>query len=188
MKRNRAPAWGLTVALAWFAGVAAAGEVRVDYDPTVDFSRYATIGWVEGTPAEDPLLERKIHTAIERELVPDGFKETREDPFEERHEEPDLLLTTHSSLEGERSIDIAAFEYWSSHGGWKRPLMVAEGSSDLVAGMVIVDILDGESRRLIWRGVATGVVAKKVEKRDEKLDRALAEMFRGFPPKYKPHR
>ena len=44
-------------------------DVKVDYDPTVDFSLFKTISWREGTPAEDPEVENRIHAAIERELV-----------------------------------------------------------------------------------------------------------------------
>ncbi len=169
---------GTLAALMLAVGAAGAVEVDIDFDPTVDFSRFSSIGWLEGTPAADPLLERKIHAAIERELVPNGFREVREDP--------DLLLVTHASLDSESEIDASAFEYWTEYRGWKRPLAVSEAAYSAQMGVLIVDILDGVDRRLIWRGLATGNVAKKQDKRDEKLDKTMAKMFKGFPPRYRP--
>ena len=168
----------LLLAAGGLAGAAGAVEVRVDYDPTVDLSAYVSYGWLEGTPAQDPVLERTVRARIERELVPNGFKEVRENP--------DLLLLTHTSLDAGRSIDIEAFEYWTDYRGWKRPLAVSEESYETLMGMLIVDMLDGQTGELVWRGVATGAVAKKIEKRGEKLDQVMAKMFRGFPPKYRP--
>ena len=78
------------------------------------------------------MIERKVHAAIERELIPNGFKEVRE--------EPDLLLITHAAIDNERTIEIAAFEYWTLYQGWKRPLLVAEESYEAFKGMLIVTV------------------------------------------------
>lgn len=152
-------------------------DVKVDFDPTVDFSTYETISWMEGTAAEDPEVENRIHAAIERELVPLGVREVREDP--------DLLIVTHASLDAEKLIEVAEHEYWVSYKGWKKPIAVSEASWTTPVGMLIVDIVDASDNQLIWRGVATGNVAKTSEKRDRKLDKTMAQLFRGFPPKYR---
>jgi len=153
-------------------------EVHIDFDPAVDFSRFKTIGWLEGTPAEDEELERKIHASIERELVPLGIKEVREDP--------DLLIVTHASMDVEKEIDVTKFDYWPEYQGWKRPMAVSEETWDSTMGVLVVDLLDAESQKLVWRGIATGNVAKKPERRGEKLDATMTKMFKGFPPRFKP--
>lgn len=159
------------------ATVATGVEVKVDFDPTVDFSQFKTIGWLAGTPAEDEELERKIHAAIERELIPLGIREVREDP--------DLLIATHASMDMEKVIDVTKFDYWIEYQGWKRPMAVAEETWDSTMGVLVVDLLDAASKELIWRGVATGNVAKNPEKRGRKLDVTMAKMFKSFPPKFK---
>lgn len=159
-------------------GRAGAVEVHVDFDPAVDFSRFETIGWLEGTPAEDEELERKIHASIERELIPLGIREVRENP--------DLLIVTHASMDIEKKIDVTRFDYWLEYKGWKRPMAVSEDTWDSTMGVLVVDLLDAGRETLIWRGIATGNVAKKPERRGEKLDATMAKMFRGFPPKFKP--
>jgi hypothetical protein len=152
-------------------------EVKIDYDPTVDFARFRTIAWGEGTPADDPELEQRIHAAIERELIPLGIREVREDS--------DLLIITHASIDGGKTIDVTLFEYWPRYEGWKRPLAVADEAWDSPLGALVVDILEASTRRLLWRGVATGNVAKTSERRWEKLDRTMAGLFKGFPPRYR---
>lgn len=155
-------------------------EVHVDFDPAVDFSRYKTVGWLAGTPADDEELERKIHASIERELIPLGLQEVREDP--------DLLIVTHASMDRGKEIDVTQFDYWLDYQGWKRAMAVSQETWDATMGVLIVDLLDAESEKLVWRGIATGNVAKKPEKRGEKLDATMAKMFKDFPPKYKsPH-
>ena len=151
--------------------------MHIDFDPTVDFARFKSIGWLEGTPAEDEELERKIHASIERELVPLGIREVRESP--------DLLIVTHASMDRSKEIDVTKFGYWLEYQGWKRPMAVSEESWSSHMGVLVVDLLDAVSGRLIWRGIATGNVAKKPERRGEKLDATMTKMFKGFPPKYK---
>ncbi len=160
------------------ASVARGVEVKVDFDPTVDFSVYRTIGWMEGTAAEDPEVENRIHAAIERELIPLGLTEVRENP--------DLLIVTHASLEAEKLVEISQHPYWVEYKGWKKPLAVSEESWDAQTGMLIVDIVDAASRRLVWRGIATGNTGKTSEQRDRRLDKTMAQLFRGFPPRFKP--
>lgn len=156
-------------------GAAIAVEVKIDFDPAVDFSRFKTIGWLDGTPAEDPMVEKRIRVAVERELIAHGFKEAREDP--------DLLIVTHASVDKDKQIAITEHEYWSDYRGWKRPLATSDKVWESPMGALIIDILDASSRGLIWRGVATGNVAKTTEKRDEKINRTMAKLFRKFPPK-----
>jgi len=157
------------------ANPASGVEVSVDFDPAVDFSKFRTIGWLEGTAAEDEELERKIHASIERELVPLGLKEVRE--------EPDLLIVTHAAMDLEKKIDVSQFDYWLEYQGWKRPMAVSQETWGANMGLLIVDLLDASTQKLIWRGIATGNVAKKPEKRGEKLDATMAKLFKRFPPK-----
>ena len=155
-------------------------EVNVDFDPSVDFSRFKTIGWQEGTPAEDEELERRIHAAIERELIPLGIREVRE--------EPDLLIVTHAAMDVSRAIEVSQFDYWLEYQGWNKPMGVSEEIWEAGMGVLVIDLLDASSGRLIWRGIATGNVAKDPEKRGKKLDATMAKLFKGFPPRFKPEK
>ena len=175
-KSTHSVLWILVLGLV-SATMAGGVEVRVDFDPAVDFSGFETFGGLVGTPAEDELLERRIHAAIERELVPRGFKEVRDDP--------DLLIVTHAAMDVEKVIDITQFDYWREYQGWKKPMAVSEETWGANMGVLVVDLLEATEQRVIWRAVATGNVAKKPERRGEKLDTTMTKMFKGFPPKFK---
>ena len=152
-------------------------EVRVDFDSSVNFSAFSTFSFMDGTLAEDLEVEARIHAAIERELIPLGLREVREDP--------DLYIVTHASLEPEKWIETVDYDYWVGYEGFKKPIEAAVETWGGEAGMLLVDILEASSQRLIWRGLATGNVAKTSEKRDRKLDKTMAQLFGDFPPKYK---
>ncbi len=50
---------------------------------------------------------------------------------------------------------------------------------------VIVEMLDLESAEVFWRAVGTGALPKKEKKLEYKINKAVAKMFKKFPPKSK---
>ena len=53
-------------------------------------------------------------------------------------------------------------------------------------GNLTVDIFDGQSKQLIFRGRASQVISgNKPEKNEHKLDDAVDKMFKKFPPNEK---
>jgi hypothetical protein len=49
--------------------------------------------------------------------------------------------------------------------------------------VLVIDILDGTTNALIWRGFASENVSSKEEKSIDKLDKAAVKLFKDFPPK-----
>jgi hypothetical protein len=45
-----------------------------------------------------------------------------------------------------------------------------------------VDIFDGRTQKLVWRGSGTEALSGKPEKNEKKLEKTLEEMFKHFPP------
>ena len=56
---------------------------------------------------------------------------------------------------------------------------------EIPMGTILVDILDAESRELIWRGTATAAISTKAEKNEKKLNKLVGKMFKKFPPEPK---
>jgi hypothetical protein len=46
----------------------------------------------------------------------------------------------------------------------------------------MVDAFDGNSKQLVWRGIATDTLAGNPEKNEKKFRKNVAEMFKEFPP------
>jgi hypothetical protein len=51
-----------------------------------------------------------------------------------------------------------------------------------VEGTVVVDVLDGSHRRLVWRGIAEGVFTKP-DPSDERVAEVVARLMESFPPR-----
>jgi hypothetical protein len=60
-------------------------------------------------------------------------------------------------------------------------------TSDVVAttkGVLMVDLIDGESERPVWRGLASEVMGDpSPEKLHKKIDKITKKMFKDFPPR-----
>ena len=154
----------------------AAAKVTVDFDKTVDFSKYKTYAWRPGTPAKDPLMQKRIQRAVEAELAAKGLTKT-EGPA-------DLYVVTQASSKNEKQIDVNSLGYagyrWHGWGAWG-PTTV--NMYEIPVGTLIVDLLVEKSNELVWRGVATETLSDNPQKVAKRTDKVVAKMFKKFPPK-----
>ncbi len=155
--------------------------VTVDYDKAIDFTKYKTYAWKEGTPAANPLNEDRVHKAVTAALAQDGLKEATEG-------EPDCYVYTHVSGKSAQSVSIDHFGYggyygWSGWGGGWGTTSV--NVSNYVEGTLIVDVVDAGTKQLAWRGLATKALFPdtKPEKLEQIINKAVTQMFAKFPPK-----
>lgn len=54
---------------------------------------------------------------------------------------------------------------------------------EVPVGTLTVDLFDGHTKKLIWRGTSTKTLSGNPEKNTKKLDDQVADMFKRFPPK-----
>jgi hypothetical protein len=153
-----------------------AAKVTVDFNKTVDFSTYKTYAWRPGTPAKDPLMQKRIQKAVEAELAAKGLTKT-EGPA-------DLYVVTQASSKNEKQIDVNSLGYagyrWHGWGAWG-PTTV--NMYEIPVGTLIVDLLVGKSNELVWRGVATETLSDNPQKIAKRINKVVAKMFKKFPPK-----
>ena len=50
-------------------------------------------------------------------------------------------------------------------------------------GSLVVDIFDGQSKSLIFRGISSNDVSKSADKNTHNIDKDIDKMFDHFPPK-----
>jgi hypothetical protein len=53
---------------------------------------------------------------------------------------------------------------------------------DYKDGTLVVDLYDGKTKQLIWRGSAEDMLSDKAENNEKNLDKGVARMFKSFPP------
>ena len=181
MKSETRIVWALVAALAFVpAALLARAKVSVDYDRKADFSRIQTYAWKAGTPADNRLMEQRIHKAIDDQLQAKGLKQV--------DAAPDIYVVTHVSTSNNPQIDVQGFGYggWYGWDGW---VVWGPATSvqlrDVLTGTLIVDILGGETKLLIWRGVASGTLGQlpDPDRIAKKVLTVTDKMFREFPPR-----
>ena len=101
----------ILVSIVTLLGQPAAADVEIEYDEAFKFSWLRRFAWTEGAPAEDPLLQKRIEAAIQRELIVKGLRKDAEDP--------DFLIAIH--FEGDTVVvDMVDFEtgdiFWKATG------------------------------------------------------------------------
>ncbi len=69
-------------------------------------------------------------------------------------------------------------------GSWRGHGASTVHVQEIKVGTLIVDMLDGDSTRLIWRALATQTLPTnpKPEKIEKKINKVVGKMFRKFPP------
>ncbi|MEJ2719699.1 MAG: DUF4136 domain-containing protein [bacterium] len=162
-------------------------SVNFDYDQQADFASYKTFAWMQepsmvvggGQSAErvKTLLDKRVHTAVDAQLEAKGLEMVDPDKAE-------LFVAYHASVENKLSVTDWGYSYPGYWGGWYgggRDIDVTEYKE----GTLIVDLVDAASKQLVWRGIATGVLATNPtpEQMDKNLNTVVTKMFKDYPPK-----
>jgi len=160
------------------AVAAAVAGVNVSFNQKVDFSRFKTYAWKKGTEAPNLLTEKRIHTAVEEQLNARGLTRVEESP--------DIYVITHTAGSSSARLDVNGFGYAGY--GWTGQQYFVPGmvtARENFRGTMIVDLLDGSGKELIWRGSAEENLGidSNPEKVGKKVFKLVKEMFKDFPPR-----
>jgi Domain of unknown function (DUF4136) len=68
---------------------------------------------------------------------------------------------------------------WRGFGGFGESTTTEQ---DYQEGTLVIDLYDGKTKQLIWRGSTESVLSDKAEKNEKNLDKGVAKMFKDFPP------
>jgi hypothetical protein len=165
----------VSTGISLLATVAMAVSVIVDWDRQADFSGFRTYAWAKGT--EGPVfLQTRVVEAVEAELQARGYERVESGA--------DIYVVTHAVMDEQALIDVGevgAAALFSGGGMGTRSV----NTSELDVGILVVDIFDADSKELVWRGQASATVTNDKEKRDKRIGKAVAKMFKKFPPKPK---
>ena len=160
------------------AGCAGRMVIEVDQDPAVAFDAYRTYEWAPRLRAiQDvrvtPALRRQIRDDVDRNLTDRGYLRVDSDA--------DFTVSFQVTIEGQtivQTLDGYVGSIWTED-------LARPGTSlrRYEEGTLIIDALDGESERLIWRGSATAEVRQRVgvEDRSERVAEAVRKVLERFP-------
>ena len=156
------------------SGFLAAQDIRTNYMPGTDFSKYKTYKWVSIPGAEQPnqILDQQIRQAVDLQLSSKGLTKTENDSA-------DLYVAY--------QVSIAQQQQWNAYGmgGWRFGGMASATSSTIQIGTLALDFYDPAPKQLIWQGQATKTLnpSKDPQKNQERLNKAVGKLLKNFPPR-----
>ena len=155
-------------------GIAQAQDVKYNYVPGTDFSKYKTYKWVDvpGAQKPDQIVDGQIKAAVDSELAKKGLTKTDADTS-------DLYVTY--------QVAISQQQQWNAMGGgvgWRFGGMATATSSSINIGTLVVDFYDVADKKQIWRGDATKTLnpSKDPKKNQKNLNNAVAKLLKNYPP------
>jgi Domain of unknown function (DUF4136) len=154
------------------AGTLAAQDVRYNFMPRTDFSKYRTYKWVNiGRAHPDQITDAEIKQSVDSQLASKGLIKTDSD-------KTDLYIGYQTAVRQETQWDAwGSRAFGMGTGSWT--------SSTISVGTLVLDIYDPATKQLVWTGSATKTIdtGSNHEKHMEKLDKAIAKLLRNYPPK-----
>jgi len=166
-----------------------AQDVRTNYMPGTDFSKYHTYAWVDevqGVPAvgghPDQILDAQVKQAIDSQMTAKGLTKVVDG-------KPDLLLGYQLAIDREKQINGFGSGWGGGWGGgwgpWGGGLeSFSATTSTINIGTFVVGMYDPAAKKLVWIGAAQHAIepSKKQEKNQERLNKGAQKLLKDFPP------
>lgn len=151
-----------------------AATVSTDYDHHADFSRYHTYSWI-GVKAGNSLWQDRITSAVDSQLAAKGWTKTNSGG--------DASVSAFGRTSEQENLQT----FYDGFPGWGWRGWAGMGTATTTAipervGNLTIDIFDGNSKQLVWRGDASEILSEKPDKNDKKLEKTVVDMFKHFPP------
>ena len=190
MRRSRVLEAISLIALALLAlGAAWAQDVRYNFDKKTDFSNFKTYKWVviKGAQTFNSLIDQDIKDAVDAQLATKGLAKTE-------GESADLLIGYQGAVGQEKEFSSynSSWGYgpgWYGGGWYGGPSSswTTGQTSTIYIGQIAVDMYDSTNKDLVWRGVVSKTIDAKAkpEKQQKNMNKAMAKLFKNYPPKSK---
>jgi hypothetical protein len=170
------------------AGLAAAQDVRFNYDKTADFSKYKTYKWVEIKGSDkDELLDKQFRATIDSELALKGLTKTDSDSA-------NLYIGYQFAISTEKQVNTFSSGYgygggwgpYRGYGGMGTSTSTAT-SSTLYIGSLQLDFYDAAAKTTVFRAIGTKQIDTKAkpDKQQKNLAKAVKKILKEYPPKAK---
>ena len=160
---------------------APAQKIKVEFDKSLDFSRFKTFTWAPRDAVSRPLLAAAIAGAIEEELTARGLQQVSE--------HPDLYIEMYGSMDSDMAVSYS--DLYSGYSGGVPPFDqsfrmwgAVPGSTTTAVvhkGQLVVDLIDASEKKLAWRGVARENLSDNRGKLVTQINTAVEKMFRKYP-------
>jgi len=167
---------GLAIALLLLAaGPLVAQDVKSNFMPGTNFSKYHTYKWVniEGASHPDQIVDAEIKQAVDAQLATKGLTKTDGD-------KADMYVGYQIAVDQQKQ--------WNGYGmggGVRWGEMATATSSTINVGTLVLDMYDPTTKQLVWTGSATKTMdpSSNQQKNEKNLSKAMEKLLKNYPPK-----
>jgi hypothetical protein len=173
----RTPLAALALTLA-FVGTGSAQKVTTDWDHSADWSKYNSYFVDISKPFGTQLAQQRVIAAVDSALQSRGWKKMAS------LDAASAAVIINGAAQAEQTSTTmytgGGYAGWGWGGGGMG--MATTSTSQYTIGTLVVDIFDVMSKQLLFRGQASETVNKDAEKNTKAIYKAMAKMFKEFPP------
>ena len=180
------PAMSLAV-LTLLVATAHAQKINVTYDKQLNFAQFKTFAWAPHGAVAHPMLAANVIGAIEQELKARGLQKV------DIKENPGLIIQVYGSIDQDSTFysndplynatgGIPPFD--PSFSGSMLTGMYGNTTVTIHKGQLVVDLIDGANKKLVWRGMSQqNLAAHNKNKLIDQVNNAVSKMFKQYPVK-----
>jgi len=166
---------------------ACAPRIYVDQAPDAKLGAYHRFAWLSPPPApvrnpilDSQILDERVHKAVSADLKARGYDEVAPDA------NPDFLVTYHTSAKQTLQSTGPSFSFGFvdafPHGFGAAAFPIGPDVETRDEGTLMLDVLDAQSKRLVWRGWTTQLLNQ-----DNYSDSAVAGAVKDIFDKFRVH-
>jgi len=154
-------------------------KVNVDYDPDYDFSAPRSYAIAHHARAgEDTLFNDRLIKALNEELAAKGYVQVPK-------QEAQLIFVFHTNVVDKTQIDTDYEMIGYRRYGFGGHMIATTSTYTYTEGTLILDALNPQNQKIVWRGTATDILSKKKspEERTAYVKKVVHKTMQDFPPK-----
>jgi hypothetical protein len=168
----------IAIAIALLPALAAAQDVKIDFDKAYNFAPVKTYSITLGTKWGNDLNERRVLAEVEEAITAKGWTKVTANP--------DVQVVLHGATQTKRNANTfySGMGGYGAYGwgGWGGVGSASTVVHEYKVGTLVVDIFDSKSKGLIFRGTAEDEVSDNADKNQKRIEKASTKMFKNFPP------
>ncbi len=167
-------------------------DVKTDFDPSADFTRFHTFAFAGLTDItktgllDNSLTRKRIETAVSRELTKKGLREVKMD------ERPDILVHYWLGTKDKQRVQGTSGPsggyygrgggYYGGGYGWGASYSNVT-TYEYTEGTLILDLVEPEKKELQWRAIMVAILEDTAQENIELGNQAIIKAFEHYPPK-----
>ncbi len=183
--------WRTTLCLAmvlFCAQACTSIDVKTDFDPSADFTRFHTFAFAGLTDItktgllDNSLTRKRIEAGISRELTKKGLRDVKMD------ERPDRLVhywlgrKDKQRVQGTSGPGYYGGGYYRGGYGWGASYNTVT-TYEYTEGTLVVDLVEPAKKELQWRATMVANLEDTAQENIELGNKAIIKAFEHYPPK-----